>query len=86
MQSNLRRYRFKTKSVEDFRPLIDMAEIQMPWWCTGSAMDDSYMIIVCYLPADEDLKKYWDDAFDVEYDECDEIIYTSRFTKPEWIK
>lgn len=86
MQSNLRRYRFKTKSVEDFRPLIDMTEIQMPWWCTGSAMDDSYMIIVCYLPADEDLKKYWDDAFDVEYDECDEIVYTSRFTKPEWIK
>lgn len=86
MQNNLRRYRFKTKSVDDFRPLIDMAEIQMPWWCTGSAMDDSYMIIVCYLPADEDLKKYWDDAFDVEYDECNEIVYTSRFTKPNWIK
>ena len=39
-------YRFKTKSVQDYRPLIDMKEIQMPWWCTGSAMDSSYVIIV----------------------------------------
>ena len=32
-------YRFKTKAVDDYRPLIDMKEIQMPWWCTGSAMN-----------------------------------------------
>lgn len=48
-------YRFKTKAVDDCRPLIDMKSIQMPWWCTGYAMDDSYAIIVCYLPKGEDL-------------------------------
>ncbi|MCD7996503.1 MAG: hypothetical protein LUH21_04635 [Clostridiales bacterium] len=79
------RYRFKTRSVDDFRPLIDMAYIQMPYWCTGTAGDDSYATIVCYLPENEELKKYWDDAYGIEYDKTDEIIYTDRFQKPKWI-
>ena len=78
------RYRFKTKSVDDWRPLIDMANIQMPWWCTGQG--DDYMIIVCYLPEEEYLETYWDDAYDIEYDKVNEIIYNSRFFKPDWIK
>lgn len=78
-------YRFKTKSVQDYRPLIDMKEIQMPWWCTGSAMDSSYVIIVCYLPKNEDLSKYWDDAYDINSESRTEIIYTDRFQKPEWL-
>lgn len=83
---NLMWYRFKTKSVDDYRPLIDMAEIQMPWWCTGSAMDDSYVTIVCFLPKGEDLLKYWDDAYDIDSDERTGITYTDRFQKPDWIK
>lgn len=80
------RYRFKTKSVDDYRPLIDMKEIQMPWWCSGEAGDGSYAIIICYLPEDEELEKYWDDAYDIEYTSCEEITYTDRFPKPKWIK
>jgi len=53
---NLMRYRFKTKSVDDYRPLIDMADIQMPWWCTTYGVE--YVTIVCYLPKEEDLLKY----------------------------
>lgn len=79
-------YRFKTKAVDDYRPLKDMAEIQTPWWCTGTAMDDSYAIIVCYLPDDEDLYNYWDDAYDIDTEDRPEIVYTDRFRKPEWIK
>ena len=79
-------YRFKTKAVDDYRPLKDMAEIQTPWWCTGTAMDDSYAIIVCYLPDDEDLYDYWDDAYDIDTEDRPEIVYTDRFRKPEWIK
>ena len=79
------RYRFKTKAVDDFRPLIDMKEIQMPWWCTSTAGDDSYVTIVCYLPKGEDLFKYWDDAYDIDSEEADCIKYTSRFPKPKWI-
>lgn len=79
-------YRFKTKSVDDYRPLIDMKGIQMPWWCAGTALDDSYVVIVCYLPKGEDLYKYWDDAYDVESADRTKIRYTDRFPKPDWIK
>ena len=54
--NNLVWYRFKTKA-EDYRPLIDMKDIQMPWWCTGYASNGD-AIIVCYLPKEEDLFKY----------------------------
>ena len=89
------RYRFKTYSVDDPRPLIDMRKINMPWWCTGigytdgveTAWNDTYAIIVCYLPKDHDksIYFYWDDAFDIEKEETEEIKYTDRFPKPDWI-
>ena len=81
------RYRFKTESVDDPRPLIDMSKIKMPWWCTGYAADNTCAIIVCYLPKDHDksIYIYWDDAFDIEKEEVDKIIYTDRFPKPYWI-
>jgi len=81
---NLMRYRFKTKSVDDYRPLIDMADIQMPWWCTTYGVE--YVTIVCYLPKEEDLLKYWDDAYDIDSEEVTEITYTDRFSKPVWLK
>ena len=77
-------YRFKTHSVDDCRPLIDMASIKMPWWCTGFDGDGSYAIIVCYLPKTEDLYKYWDDAYDIESKTVNAIQYTDRFQKPDW--
>lgn len=80
------RYRFKTKDVNDNRPLIDMEKIQMPWWCSAEAADGSYAIIICYLPEDEILENYWDDAYDIEYSTYNDIEYTDRFPKPEWIK
>lgn len=78
------KYRFKTKSIEDYRPLKDMENIQCPWWCSGEGTD--YAIIICYLPKEIDLKKYWDDAYDIDKEEADKIIYTDRFKKPSWIK
>ena len=79
------KYRFYTKSVEDYRPLIDLASIKMPYWCTGTAGDDSFVIIVCYLPENEDLFKYWDDAYNImKLDEVDSITYSDRFSKPSW--
>ena len=96
------RYRFKTNSVSDPRPIVDMAPIKMPWWCTGYSYYDPFddfepseeknltitthesAIIVCYLPEEESLYKYWDDAFNVEAENVDEIKYSDRFPKPEW--
>ena len=81
------RYRFKTNSVSAPRPIVDMAPIKMPWWCTGySYTTHESAIIVCYLPEEESLYKYWDDAFDVEAENVDEIKYSDRFPKPEWCK
>ena len=81
--SKLVRYRFCTRAVDDFRPLVDMKPIGMPWWCTGSG--HGYVTIVCYLPENEPLEKYWDDAFDIYEEHVDEIVYTDRFKKPEWL-
>lgn len=78
------RYRFKTKAIDDYRPLKDMKDIQMSWWCSGEGED--YAIIICYLPKEIDLKEYWDDAYDIEEQEREEITYTDRFPKPDWIK
>lgn len=84
-KETLIRYRFKTKAVNDCRPLVDMKPIKMPWWCSGYAADDSYAIIVCYLPKGEDLFKYWDDAYSIDKKEVSEITYTDRFAKPKWL-
>jgi hypothetical protein len=84
-KETLIRYRFKTKAVEDCRPLVDMKPIKMPWWCSGYATDDSYATIVCYLPKGEDLFKYWDDAYSIDKKEVSEITYTDRFAKPKWL-
>lgn len=76
------RYRFKTKSIEDCRPLI--FNPSYPWWCSG--FDDKEVVIIAYLPSSEDLFEYWDDAFDIEYTEHDEITFSERFPKPDYFK
>jgi hypothetical protein len=77
-----RRYRFRTNSVEDYRPLV--FNPKYPWWCSGFAGDMSSATIVAYLPASEDLKKYWDDAFEIEFTEEDKITFSDRFPKPSY--
>lgn len=84
MKKKWKRYRFYTKSVDDCRPLVFNAKY--PWWCTGYAGDGIYAVIVAYLPDKEKLKKYWDDAYELEYTECDGPEFSSRFPKPEYYK
>lgn len=84
------RYRFKTKSVDDPRPLKSLKPLGVPYWITGYEQDGNFKptaaIIVCYLPTGTDLRTYWDDAHEVESIETDEITYSSHFPKPEWLK
>ena len=75
-----RRYRFYTKAVDDYRPLI--FNPAYPWWCSGITGDGQYAIIVAYLPSNEPLERYWDDAPEVEYTEEEAITFSSRFPKP----
>ena len=77
-----RRYRFETKSVEDYRPL--KFNPCYPWWCSGYG--DNTATIIAWLPDNEDLYQYWDDADNVDYQEHNEIKFSDRFPKPEYFK
>lgn len=37
-----------------------------------------------YGRSEEQIVEFWPDAENVEYDEVSEIVYNSRFQKPEW--
>lgn len=74
------RYRFVTKSNDDYRPLI--FNPAFPWWCSG--FNDRTSTIIAWLPEGEDLRSYWDDADEVTQTEHDKIEFTSRFPKPEY--
>ena len=84
MTSKWNRHRLKTYAVEDNRPLI--FNEKYPWWCSGYGEDSKgdYSVIIAYLPTDEDILKYWDDAFEIESTEEDSISFSSRFPKPEY--
>lgn len=41
-------------------------------------------VIIAFLPAEEDLSKYWDDAFDIDYTEHEKIEFSGRFPKPNY--
>ena len=75
-----RRYRFFTKLVEDYRPCI--FNPRYPWWCSAESID--YVVIVAYLPIDEPLTKYWNDAFEVTHTEEETITFSSRFPQPSY--
>lgn len=79
-KSKWKRYRFCTNSIPDYRPLI--FNEKYPWWCSGTG--SNYAVIVCYLPYDEDLFKYWNDAHDINVTEEDEIIFSDRFPEPDY--
>jgi hypothetical protein len=85
-QLEWKRYRFKTKSVDDYRPLI--FNPKYPWWCSGYTMNTQFeadsAIIIAYIPAEEDLKKYWDDAFDIDSEESGPPEFSDRFQKPDY--
>jgi len=76
------RYRFRTKSVEDYRPLV--FNPKYPWWCSGYG--DECAIIVAYLPTTEPLYAYWDDAYDIDMEVVSKIEFSSRFQKPDYFE
>lgn len=75
-----KRYRFKTFSINDYRPLI--FNPKYPWWCSGQ--NDETATIIAYLPSSEHLSDYWDDASELESTEHDTIEFSDRFPKPDY--
>jgi hypothetical protein len=77
-----RRYRFYTKEVNDYRPVL--FNPAYPWWCSATAGDGTFVVIVAYLPVDEKLERYWPDAYEVEYTEEGAITFSGRFPRPAY--
>lgn len=75
------RCRFKT-THEDYRPAV--WPIKHPYWCTGQG--DGYWIIVAYADNEEEILTNWPEACDLDSEEAQEYIYTSRFQKPFWME
>lgn len=77
------RFRFQA-NYDDSRPVLWPP--LGPWWETGLACDGSYATVVAYIPSDKIhlLATYWPEAKDISCQETDEIVFTSRFPKPDW--
>ncbi len=76
-----KRHRFYTKST-DYRPI--KFPPPGPWWCSGESMDS--FVIICYLPPQVPVTEYWPEAFGIDSEDKDEIVFTDRFPKPSWWK
>lgn len=77
------RARFKADG-KDYRPVN--WPVKHPFWCTGSAMDDSYSIVVAYADDEAEILKNWPEATDIEATEVEGYQFTDRFPKPSWFK
>ena len=58
----------------DYRPV--KWPIKHPYWCTGET-DDSFTI-VAYADNVEQIKELWPEAYDIEAEEVQEIVFTTR--------
>lgn len=74
------RARFKTDE-NDPRPVV--WPIKHPYWVTGYG--EGYSIVVAYADDEAEVLRNWPDATDIEADEAESYVFTSRFPKPDWL-
>lgn len=67
-------------NAEDPRPIS--WPVKHPYWVTGYG--DDYATVVAYADSEEEIKKLWPDAYDLDSQESTEYSFTDRFPKPEW--
>jgi hypothetical protein len=73
------RWRFETKSLKDYRPVI--WNPGYPWWCSG--FNDVTATIIVWLPNGEKVRKYWPDAKSMEAEGFAKIKFWDRFPMPK---
>lgn len=73
------RARFKADG-KDYRPVN--WPVKHPFWCTGSAMDDSYSIVVAYADDEAEILRNWPEATDIEANEVEDYQFTEGGVKP----
>ena len=78
----MKRIRFEVNG-EDYRPIS--WPIKHPYWCTGTTMYDT-AILVSYADDEDYIKKLWPEAKNLEVEEAESYIFTDRFPRPDWFK
>lgn len=73
------RARFYTDEY-DWRPVE--WPVKYPYWCTGLTFTSN--ILVAYADDVDYILRLWPEAYDIEWEEVDEIEFSSRFPKPDW--
>ena len=74
------KYIFHTYSVGNTTPVYFIKEY--PWW--ESSSNGKVTVMHAWLPAGEDLLKYWPDAHTINSFEHEKIQFDARYQKPSW--
>lgn len=77
------RVRFKANG-DDYGPV--KWPVKHPYWCSGSAADGSFSIVISYADSAAYIYENWPEAKDLAIDECESYTFTSRFPKPDWFE
>lgn len=68
-------------SDEDYRPILWPPP--GPYWCSGTTANDDN-IVIAYAADIYEILEFWPDAQDIDDEQVDDYVFTSRFPKPEW--
>lgn len=66
----------------DYRPV--KWPIKYPYWCTGESSDA--FTLVAYADNVAQIKELWPEAYGIEAEEVQKIVFTTRLPKPKWYK
>ena len=75
------RARFYTDE-HDFRPVE--WPIKYPYWRSGET--NKANILIAYADSIADIHRLWPEAYTIDVEEVDNIVFTTRFPKPNWYK
>ena len=75
------RARFKANK-DDPRPV--RWPVKHPYWCSGYGGD--YAIVVAYADDEDEIRRNWPEAEDIEATTVLEYHFTDRFPRPDWFK
>lgn len=56
--------------------------VKYPYWCSGYG--ENYSIVIAYVESEEEILTNWPEANNIDLEEVDKIVFTSRFKKPDW--
>lgn len=75
------RARFKA-NPDDYRPIN--WPVKHPYWCSGYAADNTHSIVVAYADDVDEILSNWPEAKDIEAEQVENYLFTSRFPIPTW--